>query len=401
VSIDQSRVAWGISLLSALGVAGVGSAQVTFVPLTPAVPEQPLFIHSLSADGSTAVGQSGWTVPWEANSQPVQWRGATEILPDLSGTPWPPRGIANGASADGSIVVGHCLNIGLRDRAVMWTNGQPAELSVAPNTPFDGTTARDVSDDGSVAVGLSFKHNQTYKAHRWVNGVPSLIPGAPGSSYDLAVGVSGDGSVVAGYSVPGPPFASYGTGWVWRNGSTSVLESVAGSIGVWIERISTDGLTIVGQTNLGSMTSGDRWVATTWHNGMAQLLDEPTGIEPETFAKGISANGSIVVGQASGGWIGDEYAAIWDDQHGLRDLNTVLIELGADLHGWHLQTASDISSDGLTIAGVGIDPLGNEGSWIATIPPPGTIAFVLITPFFLARRQRHRPNSPRDFASCE
>jgi uncharacterized membrane protein len=359
-----------VRVLSVLGVASVGSAQVSFLPLAPAVPEQPLFIHSLSADGSTAVGQSGWTIPWQANSQPVQWRGATEILPDLSGTSWPPRGIAHGASADGSVVVGRGLNIGLRDRAVMWTNGQPTELSIAPNTPFHGTTARDVSADGSIAVGFSFKDDQTYKAHRWVNGVPSLIPGAPGSSYDLAVGVSGDGSVVAGYSVPGPPFASYGTGWVWRNGTTSVLESVAGSTGVWVERISEDGSTIVGQTNRG------RWIATTWRNGVAHFLGDPNGFN--SYAKGVSADGTIVVGAASRGGAGGEYAAIWNGQHGLRGLDTFLAELGADLQGWSLKIATDISSDGLTIAGVGIDPLGNEGSWIATIPSPGAAVWGLV-----------------------
>jgi hypothetical protein len=58
---------------------------------------------------------------------------------------------------------------------------------------------------------------------------------------------------------------------------------------------------------------------------------------------------------------------------GIRNLQDVLEnELGLNLAGWRLRAAYDVSTDGLTIVGDGINPEGNVEGWIAVIPEPST-----------------------------
>ncbi len=87
-------------------------------------------------------------------------------------------------------------------------------------------------------------------------------------------------------------------------------------------------------------------------------------------ARGVSADGSIIVGLAYTA-SGPE-AFVWDESNGMRELDEVLAALGLNLTGWTLSAALGISSDGLTIAGHGINLSGNREAWIATIPEPST-----------------------------
>ena len=63
---------------------------------------------------------------------------------------------------------------------------------------------------------------------------------------------------------------------------------------------------------------------------------------------------------------------IWDSVHGMRSLKMVLEnDFGLDLSGWDLTGAADISDDGLTIVGSGINS-GRYEAWIAVIPEPAS-----------------------------
>ena len=95
-----------------------------------------------------------------------------------------------------------------------------------------------------------------------------------------------------------------------------------------------------------------------------------------TFASGysysealdLSADGNIIVGFSLGKH--GQRAFIWDEQHGMRDLQDVLINSYAlDLDSWTLKMAWAISDDGFTIVGKGINPHGNEEAWIARMIP--------------------------------
>ena len=77
-------------------------------------------------------------------------------------------------------------------------------------------------------------------------------------------------------------------------------------------------------------------------------------------ADGVSADGSIVVGTSDA--LG---AFVWDAEHGMQSLESVLAEHGLNLTGWNLGQARGISADGTTIMGFGNAPSGATEAWIA------------------------------------
>src|SRR4029450_7807252 len=107
------------------------------------------------------------------------------------------------------------------------------------------------------------------------------------------------------------------------------------------DAVSADGSVIVGQSS--STASGNRGEAFRWTmlQGMAGLGDLPGG-DFQSTAYAVSADGTIVVGQGSTD-LGRE-AFIWDEQQGLRNLKSVLIQAGATgISGWTLRAATAIS----------------------------------------------------------
>jgi uncharacterized membrane protein len=93
-------------------------------------------------------------------------------------------------------------------------------------------------------------------------------------------------------------------------------------------------------------------------------------------ANGVSGDGSLVVGSAQAG--SSEAAFIWTSSTGTMPLQEYLSQtgLGSELAGWQLEDAN-VSSNGESFCGVGIDPSGNSEAWVATIPEPSTIALLL------------------------
>lgn len=81
----------------------------------------------------------------------------------------------------------------------------------------------------------------------------------------------------------------------------------------------------------------------------------------------ISADGSIIVGYATNFAISKPF--IWDETHGMRELQQLLTDFGIDLTGWNLWGPFHVSADGQTIVGVGTNPAGQTELWRATIPP--------------------------------
>jgi len=197
-------------------------------------------------------------------------------------------------------------------------------LGFLPGGAIRGSGATDVSADGSVVVGLGDSASGI-EAFRWtVNGGMVGLGDLPGGLFrSVAQAVSADGSVVVGY------------------GSSSS-----------------------GNSEAFRWTSNDRIVG---------LGDLPGGIF-YSEATGTSADGSVVVGNSVSSSGGEAF--IWKQDEGMRSLRDVLVTdyaLGSVLNGWRL-VASDISPDGATIVGSGINPLGQAEAWIARIPPQLDIA---------------------------
>jgi len=94
------------------------------------------------------------------------------------------------------------------------------------------------------------------------------------------------------------------------------------------------------------------------------------GLGGGSFASGVSADGSVVVGYGASS-SGIE-AFVWDETNGMRALIQILADQGIDMTGWNLFSATAISADGLTIVGYGANPSGNTEAFIASIPEPST-----------------------------
>jgi len=172
--------------------------------------------------------------------------------------------------------------------------------------------------------------------------------------------------------------------------------------------VSADGSVVVG--NL--MKSGDdgkyvyqpfRWTEAEGMVGLGHMPD--TFHSHGTRARGVSADGSVIVGDA----IRDEGPPnhdpfIWDQTHGMRNLSDVLThDYGLDLTGWHLATAEQLSADGTVIVGLGYNPAGEVEPYRAVIPEPSSLVLLgccamALLAYARPKRRRGRVLGARDDA---
>ena len=234
-----------------------------------------------------------------------------------------------------------------------------------------------MSADGSVIVGRATSSAATsgQQAFRWTQagGMVGLgdLPG--GNFQSEATAVSADGSVVTGQSIS----AKAGENalevfrWTTDTGMVGLGTLPGGSGGSSASAISADGSVIVGTSLLDSAPNSHeafRWTAQT---GMVGLGDFPGG-EVHSTALAVSADGAIVIGIGCTETDTFEFlcvspeAFIWDAENGMRRLQDVLInDFGVDLTGWTNLFVSDMTPDGRTLVGSGINPSGNGEGWLA------------------------------------
>jgi probable HAF family extracellular repeat protein len=323
--------------------------------------------NGVSADGSVVVGRSF--------GEAFRWTQATGMvgLGDLSGGGF--FSSANGVSADGSVVVG-ISDSANRVEAFRWTESTGmVGLGDLPGGNFS-SSANGVSADGSVIVGSSDSSNasnifsdgtETPEAFRWTQAMGMVgLGGLPGGRFRSgANGVSADGSVVVGVSNS----ANGGQAFRWTQATGMVgLGDLDGGFRSSANGVSADGSVVVGISRIFG-TSGNafgieafRWTQAT---GMVGLGDLPGGVFFSS-ANGVSGDGSVVVGR--GDSANGSEAFIWNISQGMRSLREVLTnDYSLDLTGWTLAEATAISADGLSIVGIGTNPNGNTEAWIARL----------------------------------
>lgn len=329
------------------------------------------FVHSrasgISADGSTVVGQSWSYSGWQA----FRWQGGSMIgLGDLPSSSFESR--AQAVSLDGTVVVG----VGRTEdgfRGFRWESGTMQELPLLHD--FGDSRANAISADGTVVAGVS-----SFQAFREQDGVITglgFLNNAPYQS--VATGISAGGNVIVGSSQAMDHWEAFR----WENGIMTGLGSLAGpGHGSEAYAVSADGNVVVG---ISVSTSPGGNLAFRWKDGfMISVGDLPQGGN-SSYAFAVSADGSVIVGQSSSG-IGNE-AFIWDEDHGMRTIRSVLVsEFGMDLGRWYLGDAVGVSADGLTIVGNVINLRGEFEGWIAHIPEPSTLAYLMLVSAILFYR---------------
>ncbi len=344
------------------------------------------FGHAISSDGSVIVGESNsvFTDP-TFGSEAFRWTPAGGMvgLGDLPGGTFGSDAVF--ISADGSVVVG----IGRNSQAVpggarevfRWTQatGMVGLGSLPGGFPSTSSTANAMSADGSVIVGRASSSSATsgQQAFRWTlaGGMVGLgdLPG--GGFQSEAMVVSADGSVVAGQSRSEAVGAALEIfRWTEVSGMVGLGTIPGGSGHSTALAISMDGSVIVGTSTLDENVGAHeafRWTAET---GMVGLGDFPGG-DVRSTATAVSADGSIIIGigctETFDFTCVEPIPFIWDEQNGMRSLTDVLTnEFGLDLTGWTNLFVSDMTPDGRTLVGAGINPSGDGEAWIAILGEP-------------------------------
>jgi probable HAF family extracellular repeat protein len=331
--------------------------------------------HDVSADGTTAVGQSVSSNGTEA----FRWTRDTGIvgLGDLPGGTFGSE--AHGVNADGSIIAG-LGRPNTQDHAVRWTAGGIEQLESQLRGNLSSVNkAFAISADGSTIGGWMEHSGGTREATLWTNsGTVGLGFTSAGSRFSEVYCLDADGSAAAGRaSIPGA-FRAFR--WTVSDGMQNLGDFAGGESYSEANGISADGSVVVGRGGATAGTEAFRWTAA---EGMVPLGDLPGG-NHHSVAYSTSADGSVIVGYSSSD--SDLSAFVWDEVRGMRKLEDVLeLELGLNLPGWNLITATAVSADGETIVGWGTNSAGRTEGWIATIPEPSvaTAAMSICTLFLM------------------
>jgi uncharacterized membrane protein len=326
--------------------------------------------YAVSGDGSTVVGiseseRSGW------NGESFRWTPEEGMvgLGNFAGQKIY-ESSAWDVSGDGSVVVG-VGTLGNRGGAYRWTE----EDGMLRLGHLDGREryrwAWGVSSDGAVVVGESIsKRSEPWtEAFRWTqqDGMRALVEDFDQERYARgASDLSADGDTVVGVAASYAGFEAFR--WTESDGMVGLGFLCDGSES-WAFGVSRDGTTVVGKASCGHVEDyrihAMRWTA---EEGMISLGVLPGG--RDSSARAVSADGSVIVGDSQSDR-DFRQAFIWTREHGMRFLLDVLDrEYGVDATGWILGPAYDISDDGRMITGDSSTPDRNPEAFLAYL---GTI----------------------------
>jgi probable HAF family extracellular repeat protein len=320
---------------------------------------------AVSGDGSVVVGVSQDDA---GNAVAFRWTQADGMQP-LGLLPGGHHSQAYAVSANGNVIAGYANN----NVAFRWTSSSGLQ-SLGTPLGGSGSFAQDMNSLGNVIVGYgTISASGLNEAQKWtITGGWQGLGHLPGGAYQsIAWKINGAGTVIAGES--GSAAGLRAVRWV--NGQIQDLGPGRAT-----------GVDALGDTIVGTdFATGHafRWTPTT---GMTDLIEPPGNFSTPSD---VSADGNIVVGYTTGATTSPD-GFVWDAQHGMRSLESMLIADGVDVAGWQIRYIEGISFDGSTVVGQGINPAGDQEAFVATLPEPGTSALVLLgaAACFPARRRR-------------
>jgi uncharacterized membrane protein len=284
---------------------------------------------------------------------------------------------AYGVSGDGSTVVGVSDMMAFR-----WTTGSGIQDLGKLTGASSLAAAYAANYDGSIIVGEDCTKSQS-RAFKWsqLSGMEALdVSSSSGPGfYTWASGISSNGLSISGNS------SLYSLNWGAPSYSLSVGQPGSLSFG-----ISGNGQVTVGalydriykwSTIDGAQDLGDGYARGANYDGSvivgssgvnAFRWDESGGLQIIGSGEAIStsADGSIVVGHAGSS------AFAWTTNDGRKNLSQYLSDLGVDVSGWSLEKAEGISYDGSTIVGQGVYD-GTRQAFVAMIPEPSSLSLFL------------------------
>ncbi len=349
-STRRSRMASTAVLAAGLASVPAALAQSTFQGLGDLPGGLGSHAYAVSADGSVVVGFSYYVAPdGLLQSHAFRWTQAGGMHAVFEGG-LDYTSAALSVSADGLTIGGWHAPTIIEEKAFFWSAVAGEQLLATRS----GVTA--LSGTGAVGAGyVVHGRGEPPRAAIWDAGRNQTFidsPGViiPGSD---ARGISADGTVVVGQAMFSPVTAGRAFRWTADLGMQNIGSPDFGGPTSHADAISPDGSVIVGaaQATGGSAPlQAALWTAA----GGWQILGSLPGVSGAT-ADAVSADGGTVIGSSNG------HAFVWRHGRGMEDLQTVL----APPPGWTLTEARGISADGTIVIGN-----GSLGAWIATLPPP-------------------------------
>jgi probable HAF family extracellular repeat protein len=287
------------------------------------------FARRVSEDGSTVVGSSYY---------PFRWTRTTGMQQLATY-----RGLSEGVTADGSVVVGWLLD-DIHYRAFRWT-AQTGTVILSRLPDASSSVASDITPDGRWIFGDSNPLPCCVEGHvhavRWDGNTLQLQDLGFLSGYGLTKPWS---AAANGAACVGSARQPHDRAFRWtESGGMQDLGTLGGQQSdAW--DVSADGTVVVGR----AQDSSNQWRAFIWREGIGmQALPTPSGWSA-SVAFALAADGTIVgtAVDASGQW----HATRWTT-NGFENLNQTYAWLL--LGGSRLIEARDISANGRYIVGTG------------------------------------------------
>lgn len=370
----MSRIAI-FALLTVLATASPGLGQsITWVP--------GFTLTDLSADGHVAVGLTQFSLDaarWTAAGGLENIGGSSAHLGIGAGEPK--------TDADGSHV---CATIAAADSSAitqgLWTRADGWQELPLPaggiQVDLNLASAWNISSDGSTVVGLFWLPPARAHASTWNEAGGPVDLGSQGHD-SRANAVSGDGSVIAGWSAY--PTTGAWQPSVWENGVMTVLSRTLGT--GECAYVNPAGDMIAGQMldpgsdrSVAALYFRDEADSTGWAGTPLGFLPGTNAIEGRSMALDAAVDGSIVIGlnYFSTFSLAD---FVWTPTYGMMRTTEFLTQEGVSLPAtFRVQRIKAVSDDGRYIAGYGYDlytPQVTE-SFIVDLggvaPVPGTRA---------------------------
>jgi uncharacterized membrane protein len=352
-------------------------------------------LDAVSGDGAVAAGYSEWS---GVDTRPIAWTaaGGIELLDGNLEQGYPfYTSVANDVSSDGSIRVGWFIS-----RAVRW-NAAGDYFDIGHLPPINSSVsiqlsrALAVSGDGSKIVGVTkhvlncppqfppFLCASIDQSFVWTEGEGMVV-----FPYGTPSDISQAGDVIVGTTVPASAGAPVEAFRFSASDGYLELDTLPGHTSSGARGVSADGSTVVGQSTAPSVAEAFRWTAVGGMTGLGFLPGASSSL-----AMAASGDGAVVVGDSGG------HAFLWDAVNGMRDLKDFATsELGLDLTNWTLKKANAISADATTIVGDAVNPSGATEGFVMVIPEPSNEVLLvagLAGLAVLGRRRRREARAAR------
>ncbi len=303
----------------------------------------------VSADGRMVVGVSA-SMPGNPN-EAFRWTAGSGMV----GMGYLSEGAisrASAASQDGAVIVGAGDIAPGSIHPFRWDCAGGMK-GIAGTGSAGG--AYGVSADGIVCVG----HGEQ-GAFRWTeqSGLVFLTSGT-------AYGISADSTVVVGANDTPVAFR-----WTAQTGAVTLNDFDGGPVNCTAWGVSADGQTVVGYGFSAKGVEAAYWFGGVVPTSIGDL--DGGGFASEALA--VSADGTAIVGW---GTTADGQAAfLWTVGGGMVSVQDALIGMGTQgLEGWILTAATGISANGTVVVGEGVNPQGQTEAWIAGLTGPLALCY--------------------------